>query len=97
MDDDIKSIDEALKALMIDIGCSSYFPLDQENINIDIFITLFGTIYWTKTVTTNLANFFFEHTIIKSNPDSKHYKLNHFTYIISKIHTLDEAENSKDR
>lgn len=41
---------------------------------------------------TNLANYFFEYTMIENNPELKYYKLNHFTYIISERYTLDNVE-----
>lgn len=43
MDDDTKSINDAVEALMINVGFLSPSPFDQDNINIDTFIISFGT------------------------------------------------------
>ena len=90
MDDDTKSIDNAVGALMIDVGFSSPFPLDQENVNTDTFITSFGIIHSAKTITTDLANRSFEHAITGSNPNSNRHESDPFTYITSARYTLDK-------
>lgn len=69
LDDETKSTNNIAKALMIDIEFSSLFPLNQNNVNIETFITSFGTLYLAKTIITDLTNCFFEHVITKNNPD----------------------------
>ena len=89
-DDDSESIDDAAEALMIDIGSSSPSPLDQENLNTDIFITSFGTIHSAQTISTELANRSFDHAITGSNPGLQHHESDPFTYITSERYNSDE-------
>ena len=69
---------------MIGVGFSSPFPLDQENLNTDIFITSFGTIYSAKIITIDLTNRFFEYAITGNNPNFNRHESDPFTYITSK-------------
>lgn len=62
-DNDSKSIDDTIEVLIIDIKFLLSFPLNQENLNIETFITSFRIIHLAKTMTTNLANRFFDYTI----------------------------------
>ena len=75
---------------MIDIGFSSPSPLDKKKLNTDTFITSFGIIHLAKTITTNLANCFFEYALTGSNHDSEHYKSDLFTYITLERYISDE-------
>lgn len=46
---------------------------------------------------TDLANYFFEYTMIENNPELKYYKWNLFTYIISERYTLDKVEYFRNK
>lgn len=81
MDDDIKSMNKAAKALLINIGFSLSSILDQENINTDIFITFFEIIHLAMIIIMNLANHFFDYIITGSNLDLKYYESGLFIYI----------------
>lgn len=75
---------------MIEVEFSSLSHLDQENVNMDSFITWFGVIHLAKTITIDLANCSFENAIIGSNPNLNYLKSDPFTYITFKRYTLDE-------
>lgn len=53
IDDDIEDLDKTAKTLIINIRFLLPSNLDQENININIFITFFETIYQAKKMTAN--------------------------------------------
>lgn len=89
-DNNTKSIDDTAEALMIDIRFSSFFLLNQDNVNTDTFITSFEIIYLIKTITTNLTYYFFEHAITRNNPNFNCHKSDFFTYITSKRYILDK-------
>lgn len=77
----MKIIDDVAEALMIDGGFSLLSLLDQDNVNMDIFITFFGTIHSIITITTDLANRSFEHVIIGNNLNINSHKSDPFIYI----------------
>lgn len=55
IDNNIESSDnDIVEALIIDIKFSSSSQLDQENININIFITFYKIIYQAKLITANI-------------------------------------------
>ena len=88
--DNQESIDDVVKALMINIGSSSHFSLDTKNLNTDTFLTSFGTIYLAQTMLTDLTNGLFNHSITGSNLVLQHHKSDPFTYINSKRYTSDK-------
>lgn len=67
-------MNDIAEVLMIDIKFLSSSLLDKKNLNTDTFIIFFGKIHSVKTITINLINYFFEHTLTGSNQDSEHYK-----------------------
>lgn len=69
---------------------SSLSPHDQNNVNMDTFITFFETIHSAKTITTNLANHFFKYAITKNNPNFNCHKSDPFIYIILEKYTSDK-------
>lgn len=89
-DDDTDNIDDAAKALIINIEFLSPSPLDKKNLNTNTFIIFFEIIYSAKIIIIDLANCFFKHALTGNNQDSKHYKSDLFTYITSKRYILDE-------
>lgn len=86
----MESIEDVVKALIIDVRFLLPSPLNQENLNIDIFITSFETIYLTKIIITNFANHFFEYVIIGNNANLNRHKSNLFIYITLEKYTSDE-------
>lgn len=90
IDINIENINVIVEGLIIDIKFLSLFPLDQDNIKTDTFITSFEIINLAKTITKNLANCFFEYSRTGNDPNSICNELNSFTYITSKRYTLDE-------
>lgn len=78
------------EALMIDSRSLSFSLLDQESLNIDIFIISFGPIFLAQTMSSNLVNYFFDYSITRSNLGLQYYKSNSSTYITSKKYILDE-------
>lgn len=86
----MESIDDVAEALIIDVRFSSLFLLNQENLNIDTFITSFKTIHLAKIIITDLANCFFEHAISGNNSNLNCYKLDTFTYVTSERYISDE-------
>ena len=90
IDDDIEDIDKAAEALMIDVGFSSPFNLDQENVNTNTLITSFGTIHQAKTMTEYLVNCSFDHTITGVDLTLTPHESDLFTYITSERYTSDE-------
>ncbi len=83
IDDDIEDIDEAAEALMIDVGFSSPSILDQENVNINTFITSLRTIHQAETMTAYFGNRSFDHAIIGADPTLTPHESDPFTYISS--------------
>lgn len=72
---------------MIDVRFSSFFLLDQENLNTNTFITSFRTIHSAQTMSIHLANQFFDYAITKSSINLKRHKSDFFTYITSEKYT----------
>ncbi len=91
IDDDIKDIDEETEALMIHVGFSSPFNLDQENVNRNTFITSFATIYQAETMTAYLANLSFDPIITGAYPTLMSPESEPFTYIILERYTSDKS------
>ena len=90
IDDDTKSINNAVEALMIHVRFSSSFSLDPNNINMKIFITSFAIIHSSKIMTTGLANCSFDYAITGNNLDLDWHKSDLFTYITLERYTSDE-------
>lgn len=90
MGNNTKSINDVADALMIDIEFLLSSPLDQDNVNMDIFITFFETIHSAKIIITDLGNCFFDHITTGNNLNLKRYESNFFTYITSERYTPDE-------
>lgn len=86
----MKRIDDVAEALKIDIEFSSPSLLNQQNLNIIIFITFFEKIHLVKTIITNFANYFFEYIITRNNPNLNYCKSESFTYITLKRYTVDK-------
>ncbi len=91
IDDNIEDIDKAEEALIINVGFSSPSNFDQENVNINTFITSFETIHQTETMTVYLANCFFDHAITGVNPTLTPHESDRITYITSKRYTSNKS------
>lgn len=64
---DLNSIEDIVKDLMIDIKSLLFFLFDKKNLKIDVFITFFNIIYSAQIISIDLANLFFNHSFTKNN------------------------------